>query len=346
MEEWKDLESFALIDVFSEDDLLLASPRGVAKSGGLVESSEEYLRFSFQSSSEIVKISSPISNKCSTQVDPTPIPSESPEPNKHGERYNLRKSLAWDKAFFTSAGVLDPEELADVNNTFRNTKKQSLPEIPEDERKSSDSLGESRSARSSPAKLPAEPNITPPSPSEEDSKAQLLLKVETALLRPPKACPRIPKLPPNRKPLVSAQSTLQTGQKKNEPHPAPKSQHSSKADPEIRGKIPKLPLVRRPLVKAKSTLQTREKSEPHTGGLSINRSSKDTCQPMRSSSSISSAGKPANSASSSQLAATSARTIPKQIKSSSSLRLPSPKIGYFDAEQSRHTTSSKPGREQ
>ncbi|EPS72641.1 hypothetical protein M569_02118 [Genlisea aurea] len=34
------------------------------------------------------------------------------ESTQNRERYNLRKSLAWDSAFFTSAGVLDPEELS------------------------------------------------------------------------------------------------------------------------------------------------------------------------------------------------------------------------------------------
>ncbi|XP_050250228.1 uncharacterized protein LOC126697324 [Quercus robur] len=38
----------------------------------------------------------------------SPKDQESLQPNT---KYNLRKSLAWDSAFFTSPGVLDPEEL-------------------------------------------------------------------------------------------------------------------------------------------------------------------------------------------------------------------------------------------
>ncbi|VVB03919.1 unnamed protein product [Arabis nemorensis] len=41
-------------------------------------------------------------------------PHESPEPQKvmKSGKYNLRVSLSWDNAFFTSSGVLEPEELS------------------------------------------------------------------------------------------------------------------------------------------------------------------------------------------------------------------------------------------
>ncbi|KAG6734558.1 uncharacterized protein LOC122289701 isoform X2 [Carya illinoinensis] len=45
---------------------------------------------------------------------------------------NLRKSLAWDSAFFTSAGVLEPEELSIINEGFRNFESHPLPGIEEE----------------------------------------------------------------------------------------------------------------------------------------------------------------------------------------------------------------------
>ncbi|CAL1374348.1 unnamed protein product [Linum trigynum] len=42
--------------------------------------------------------------------------------------YDSRQSLAWDSAFFTSAGVLDAEELSMVNKGFRNSVAKSEPE--------------------------------------------------------------------------------------------------------------------------------------------------------------------------------------------------------------------------
>ncbi|CAI0411646.1 unnamed protein product [Linum tenue] len=42
--------------------------------------------------------------------------------------YNSRQSLAWDSAFFTSAGVLDAEELSMVNKGFTNSVAKSEPE--------------------------------------------------------------------------------------------------------------------------------------------------------------------------------------------------------------------------
>ncbi|XVE99386.1 hypothetical protein REPUB_Repub03eG0193700 [Reevesia pubescens] len=41
---------------------------------------------------------------------------EGKKPDRFESKYDLRKSLAWDSAFFTSPGVLDPEELFDTLN--------------------------------------------------------------------------------------------------------------------------------------------------------------------------------------------------------------------------------------
>ncbi|KAL6290781.1 hypothetical protein ACE6H2_008291 [Prunus campanulata] len=61
------------------------------------------------------------------------LPSESlePERTRKPNNYNFRKSLAWDNAFFTSAGVLDSKELSIVNRGFRKCKANQLPEIEE-----------------------------------------------------------------------------------------------------------------------------------------------------------------------------------------------------------------------
>ncbi|XP_051113731.1 uncharacterized protein LOC127239566 isoform X2 [Andrographis paniculata] len=55
-------------------------------------------------------------------------------------RYNLRKSLAWDSAFFTSAGVLDAEELSSMITGADKSKKKLLPGIQEDITASTESI--------------------------------------------------------------------------------------------------------------------------------------------------------------------------------------------------------------
>ncbi|KMS95514.1 hypothetical protein BVRB_007540 [Beta vulgaris subsp. vulgaris] len=61
---------------------------------------------------------------------------------KRTGKCNLRKSLAWDSAFFTNAGVLDPEELSSIIEGAETSVKQnqSLPGIQEELSKSTDSV--------------------------------------------------------------------------------------------------------------------------------------------------------------------------------------------------------------
>uniref|UniRef100_F6HQZ1 Uncharacterized protein n=1 Tax=Vitis vinifera TaxID=29760 RepID=F6HQZ1_VITVI len=69
--------------------------------------------------------------------------SESLEPERTQKigKCNLRKSLAWDSAFFTSAGVLEPEELSSMIEGVDRDGKHSLPRIQEDDlRRSADSI--------------------------------------------------------------------------------------------------------------------------------------------------------------------------------------------------------------
>ncbi|URE02506.1 hypothetical protein MUK42_20713 [Musa troglodytarum] len=54
-------------------------------------------------------------------------------------KQRLRKSLDWDRDFFTSEGVLNHEELATLNSTFKKTEAYSLPTIPEDARRKAES---------------------------------------------------------------------------------------------------------------------------------------------------------------------------------------------------------------
>ncbi|QCD97890.1 hypothetical protein DEO72_LG6g2603 [Vigna unguiculata] len=62
------------------------------------------------------------------------------EKPKKNSKCNLRKSLAWDSAFFTSAGVLDPEELSSIIEGVEKDEKHELPDIQEDVYKSCESI--------------------------------------------------------------------------------------------------------------------------------------------------------------------------------------------------------------
>ncbi|XVE75324.1 hypothetical protein DITRI_Ditri12bG0085200 [Diplodiscus trichospermus] len=69
------------------------------------------------------------------------LPSESMAAASRIGECIARRSLAWDAAFFTSAGVLNPEELCMVNNGYKKSETQTflLPGIEEEFRKSAES---------------------------------------------------------------------------------------------------------------------------------------------------------------------------------------------------------------
>ncbi|EEF37148.1 hypothetical protein RCOM_0819620 [Ricinus communis] len=74
------------------------------------------------------------------QVTQKPLESEQ-EKTRRNEKYNLRKSLAWDSAFFTSAGVLEPDELSSIiGGAEKGERKHMLPGIEEDIHRSTDSI--------------------------------------------------------------------------------------------------------------------------------------------------------------------------------------------------------------
>ncbi|XP_075669180.1 uncharacterized protein LOC142638984 isoform X2 [Castanea sativa] len=96
----------SLIDVSSEDDFLLFS-----------SSFSELLHHSFSENEEHGSVELLESTDANTLEDtfgsfdhmeqvPQPSESKEPEMTTKNRKYNLRKSLAWDSAFHTSAGVL------------------------------------------------------------------------------------------------------------------------------------------------------------------------------------------------------------------------------------------------
>ncbi|WVZ66067.1 hypothetical protein U9M48_015341 [Paspalum notatum var. saurae] len=140
------MEGLSLIDVSAEDDLLfdLASPApprpDPTHAGSLVATeaatSSLYTSGGGSASAAGGRDADPDSV---TEEQAAPERAESPKQRKPKTGVNLRKSLAWDSAFFTSEGVLDTEELAIVNSTFRKTQGSRLPGIMEEMRKSGDS---------------------------------------------------------------------------------------------------------------------------------------------------------------------------------------------------------------
>ncbi|KAF9665002.1 hypothetical protein SADUNF_Sadunf16G0076900 [Salix dunnii] len=119
----------SLIDVSFEDDCLYSSP-----------SHDFHVRSSDDAKTE-AKSNLGFTDANYTQFDggevgAEPVESMEAERMKKKKKYNLRKSIAWDSAFFTSAGVLDPEELS----TMMGRGKHMLPVIDEDIHKSTDSI--------------------------------------------------------------------------------------------------------------------------------------------------------------------------------------------------------------
>ncbi|XP_072960575.1 uncharacterized protein [Typha angustifolia] len=134
------MERLSLIDVSSEDDFLVSSScEGLfdPSSSGPQESNFEMNYF------ELETAISPGGNlgNIYKQIIQVPELSESPERKRNNSsKYNLRKSLAWDSAFFTSEGVLNPEELATVTSTLKKAETSALPGIPEETRRSGESI--------------------------------------------------------------------------------------------------------------------------------------------------------------------------------------------------------------
>ncbi|KAH1090163.1 hypothetical protein J1N35_017420 [Gossypium stocksii] len=124
-----DIEGLSLIDVSSEDDCLLS------------QSSEKGIKTRtvwFSLDLDNVEISSGFLEEAG-ELEQPPGSLEQDELRKNG-KYNLRKSLTWDNAFFASAGFLELEELSSMLGGSKKGEISRFPGIQEDVNRSFDSL--------------------------------------------------------------------------------------------------------------------------------------------------------------------------------------------------------------
>ncbi|KAJ0241585.1 Uncharacterized protein HA466_0209910 [Hirschfeldia incana] len=147
-----EVDGLGLIDVSAEDDSLLFSSFPNPTSYEFSEADEDekclkeekdraFLRETESFDEEEMLVSSVEEKEDVLQ------PRESPEPQKvvKSGKYNLRKSLAWDNAFFTSEGVLEPEELSSMMESNHKSERKGLPTIQEDVNRSMESISTFRS---------------------------------------------------------------------------------------------------------------------------------------------------------------------------------------------------------
>ncbi|CAN8254647.1 unnamed protein product [Cochlearia groenlandica] len=135
-----------LIDVASEDDSLLFSSFPDPTSYEFSDEDEKCLKEEDKDQS-FLKDTEPCvdENLLVSSVEEKEDllrPRESPEPQKvmKSGKYNLRKSLAWDNAFFTSAGFLEPEEISSMMESNHKSGNKGLPTIEEDVDRSTESI--------------------------------------------------------------------------------------------------------------------------------------------------------------------------------------------------------------
>lgn len=141
-----EMERLCLIDVSAEDDSLIPSVSddlGEKALPELVENDdllETHLSpFGDDANGRHDSTTSSGMNKEQSTLSKEPSPSK--RAGIGPVKSSLRKSLAWDKAFFTDEGVLNSEELALVNKTFKMPKEELLPGIKEETRISVESNG-------------------------------------------------------------------------------------------------------------------------------------------------------------------------------------------------------------
>ncbi|MED6206667.1 hypothetical protein PIB30_029021 [Stylosanthes scabra] len=124
----------SIIDVSSADDSLLDSN---PLNHHLLEN-QEHTDFLYTPNSK--KFEDAATKLKEWEREPCSNETSQVEKPKKNSKCNLRKSLAWDSAFFTSAGVLDPEELSSIIEGVEKEEKHALPGIQEDMYKSCDSI--------------------------------------------------------------------------------------------------------------------------------------------------------------------------------------------------------------
>ncbi|KAM0053363.1 hypothetical protein Hdeb2414_s0007g00258821 [Helianthus debilis subsp. tardiflorus] len=131
-------------DVLSQcDDLLIADPSSSSSSTLTADRSSggpvNEIDFEQRTAVEETK-----ADKSTTEEDieemPKLIKTPEPEKSRKNGKFNLRKSLAWDSAFFTSDGVLDADELSTMIEGGEKSVKYQLPGIEEEVYKSMDSI--------------------------------------------------------------------------------------------------------------------------------------------------------------------------------------------------------------
>ncbi|CAI0471544.1 unnamed protein product [Linum tenue] len=125
-----------LFDVSLEDDCLYATSSPPRQD---FHFSDDLLDNASDLSLNLVDSQSLQSTECGDDArEHQPLESLEPEQTKKNMKYNLRKSLAWDSAFFTSAGVLEPDELSSMMG--KTEEREMLPGIREELERSTDSL--------------------------------------------------------------------------------------------------------------------------------------------------------------------------------------------------------------
>lgn len=130
-ENYGEVEKIQLIDFSSEDDILVDYP--FRDSLEDLRLSVTFKDISDHNNSESLKMANrrKVENSGNSlhQYEEMLSTPEFLEPRRASY---LRKSIAWDNAFFSSDGVLDPEELSAMNNGFKGLESSLFPGIPED----------------------------------------------------------------------------------------------------------------------------------------------------------------------------------------------------------------------
>ncbi|VVB05998.1 unnamed protein product [Arabis nemorensis] len=141
-----EVDGLGLIDVAAEDDSLLFSSFPDPTSYDFSEADDDEKCFKDEKDQSILSdarcCDEEILVSSKEEKEEVLQPHESPEPQKvmKSGKYNLRKSLAWDNAFFTSAGVLEPEELSSMMESNHKSGRKALPTIEEDINRSTESI--------------------------------------------------------------------------------------------------------------------------------------------------------------------------------------------------------------
>ncbi|XP_039129771.1 uncharacterized serine-rich protein C215.13-like [Dioscorea cayenensis subsp. rotundata] len=128
------MDGVSLIDVPSENDLLIVSP---SSGSGAAENFKDH-NLTITETDQMLQGTNFV-NKSELMLRDPELSASPKRKRIISNKYNLRKSLAWDSEFFTSEGVLNQEELAIVNSTYAKAEAGKLPRILEDIRKSSES---------------------------------------------------------------------------------------------------------------------------------------------------------------------------------------------------------------